>query len=82
MSERTEFVSFVPAIFSNRFSVSVSPTITRITFSDQASVEEKPHTGIVMATADALSLAKLIQTLSDENRKQHPELYRTVGTSQ
>jgi hypothetical protein len=79
MSERKEFV---PALYANRFLVSVNPNITRITFVEQISQEDKPHTAIVMVTSDALALANLIKELSDENRKQHPELYRTVGSSQ
>ena len=79
MSESKEFV---PALYANRFLVTVNPNITRITFVEQISQEDNPHTAIVMVTSDALALANLIKELSDENRKQHPELYRTVGSSQ
>jgi hypothetical protein len=71
MSESKEFVGFVPSAFANRFYVSVSPTITRITFCDTTpDGNETPHTGMVMTTTDALTLANLIKQLSDENRKQ------------
>jgi hypothetical protein len=80
VSESKGFVGFVPSTFANRFYVSVTPTITRITFCDLTpDGNETPHTGMVMATTDALALANLIKQLSDDNRKQHPELYRTVG---
>jgi hypothetical protein len=82
MSERKAFVGLVPTIFVNRYYVSVTPSVTRITFCDQPPLDEiTPHTWIVMLTADAVALANLIKKLTDDNRRDYPESYGLDRTS-
>ena len=66
-----EIKEFVPAVFANRFSISLNPLVTKVTFSEQTQAgEEIPHTAVVMVTQDAINLAKLLLQLAEQNRSQ------------
>jgi hypothetical protein len=70
-------MEFVPATFSNRFSVSLNPAYTKTTFADKTQNDEEiPHTGIVPQTSNAVVLANLILSLETKNRADNPHLYR------
>jgi hypothetical protein len=59
-----------PAIFVNRFQVSVSPSITRILFLESHGAGlEAPRTAFAMTTADAEELGALLIRLIRENRE-------------
>jgi hypothetical protein len=81
MSESTtkSRVEVTPAIFCNRFHVSVNSRLTKITFAEELreSDEVVPVTSIVVETGDALTLAKLILRVAEENRAKYPEAYQT-----
>jgi hypothetical protein len=52
----------VVALFANRFQITVSPDITRITFGEAVvGVDATYRTAIVMRTADAVNLAETLK---------------------
>lgn len=75
----------IPATFSNLFHVVVGPVTTRLVFSEGLAGETiNTHTAIVMPTADAADLARILTDTIAANRAQNPlpqESYRSaIGT--
>lgn len=65
-----------PAVFANRFSVSVTGPFLRIGVSEQNPFQQdqlEPRGAIMMATSDAAEMARIILELIEKTNQTQPE---------